>query len=59
MTDLEIKSSKNFSKQWRYYSFIISANEFDKRLILTQNSNYFIYKGYYGIAFYAAETDEL
>lgn len=59
MNDLEIKSSNNFSKQWRYYSFIIKGNELNKRLILTQNSNYFIYRGYYGIAFYAAETDEL
>ncbi|CAD8211799.1 unnamed protein product [Paramecium octaurelia] len=59
VTDLTITSSNNFSKQWRYYSFTIPGAELKTRLVETSNSNQFIYKGYYALAYYAAGTDQL
>ncbi|CAD8211787.1 unnamed protein product [Paramecium octaurelia] len=59
VTDLPITPSNNLQKQWRYYSFIIPGEQFETRLVKTSNSNQYIYKGYYAIAYYAAGTDQL
>ncbi|CAD8204227.1 unnamed protein product [Paramecium pentaurelia] len=59
VTDLKITPSNNFQKQWRYYSFIIPGAEFSTRLVQTTNSNQFLYKGYYAIAYYAANSIQL
>jgi hypothetical protein len=42
---------------WRYYSFTILGADLPKRMVETKNSENFIYKGYYAIAYYAAGTD--
>ncbi|CAK64608.1 unnamed protein product (macronuclear) [Paramecium tetraurelia] len=59
VTDLTITPSNNFQKQWRYYTFTIPGTELKTRLVETSNSNQFIYKGYYALAYYAAGTDQL
>ncbi|CAD8105096.1 unnamed protein product [Paramecium primaurelia] len=57
VTDLPITS--DFQKQWRYYSFNIPKADLEKRLLKTQNTNQFIYKGFYAIAYQAAGTDQV
>ncbi|CAD8210718.1 unnamed protein product [Paramecium pentaurelia] len=57
VTDLPI--TPDFQKQWRYYSFNIPKADLAKRLLKTQNTNQFIYKGFYAIAYYAAGTDQV
>ncbi|CAD8126210.1 unnamed protein product [Paramecium sonneborni] len=60
ISDLTITSSFNFQKQWRYYSFTILGTELSTRLVLdSQNTEQFVYKGYYSIAYYIANTDQL
>ncbi|CAD8196860.1 unnamed protein product [Paramecium octaurelia] len=59
VTDLPITNSNNFQKQWRYYSFTIPGDQLASKLVLTQNSAQFIYKGYFAIAYYAAGTDQV
>ncbi|CAD8211121.1 unnamed protein product [Paramecium octaurelia] len=59
VTDLPITASNNFNKQWRYYTFTIPGKELGTRLVQTTNSNQFIYKGFYAIAYYAAGTDQV
>ncbi|CAD8195950.1 unnamed protein product [Paramecium pentaurelia] len=59
VTTLEITSSNNFQKQWRYYSFTIKGEELSTYLVQSSNSNQYIYDGYYAIAYYAAGTNEV
>ncbi|CAD8124867.1 unnamed protein product [Paramecium sonneborni] len=54
-----ITSSNSTQKQWRYYHFTIPGTQLNTSLVFTQNSNQFLYKGYYAIAYYAANTDQL
>ncbi|CAK68444.1 unnamed protein product (macronuclear) [Paramecium tetraurelia] len=59
VTDLPITASNNFQKQWRYYTFTIPGKDLGTRLVTTTNSNQFVYKGYYAVAYYAAGTDQV
>ncbi|CAK92781.1 unnamed protein product (macronuclear) [Paramecium tetraurelia] len=59
VTDLPITNENNNQKQWRYYSFTIPGDQLGSKLVVTQNSAQFIYKGYFAIAYYAAGTDQV
>ncbi|CAD8185193.1 unnamed protein product [Paramecium octaurelia] len=59
VTDIPIIASNNFTKRWRYYTFIIPGKELGTRLVQTSNSNQFIYKGFYAIAYYVTGTDDV
>ncbi|CAD8113137.1 unnamed protein product [Paramecium sonneborni] len=59
VTTFKITPFNNYQNNWRYYCFKIKLEEFSQYLIQTQNSNQNIYNGYFAIAYYAAETDQL
>ncbi|CAD8115986.1 unnamed protein product [Paramecium sonneborni] len=59
VSDLPLTASNNTLEQWRQYSFTIPGNELRTRLIESNNTDYYIYNGYYAIAYYYAGTEEL
>ncbi|CAD8121575.1 unnamed protein product [Paramecium sonneborni] len=59
VTTLKLTHSSSFQKQWRYYSFTILGEDLKTYLIETKNSEQYIYNGYFALAYYAADTDQL